>query len=73
MALVLDSEGTNPINALDKTSNEKMKRLTRAISSVIDDYMIVSFVMLDISDEESIDEVLARTDHCIQYGKLKTI
>jgi hypothetical protein len=35
---------------------------------VIDDYMMVSFAMMDISDEESIEDVLYRIDHCTQYG-----
>jgi hypothetical protein len=32
---------------------ENWKRLTSAMSSVVDDYMIVSFVMLDVTDEDS--------------------
>jgi GTPase SAR1 family protein len=67
---VLDMEGTSSIQALDQESQTgKLKHLTRAIGSVIDDYMIVSFVMLDPTDEDSIEEVLMRTDHCIQYGE----
>lgn len=65
---ILDKEGSNFISALDKKSPAKLKRFTNAIGSVIDDFMIVSFVMLDITDEESIDDVLNRTDHAIQYG-----
>jgi GTPase SAR1 family protein len=66
---VLDTEGASMINTIfDTTSNEKLKRLNRAISTIIDDYMLVSFVMLDITDEESIEDVLARTDHIMQYG-----
>jgi len=57
------------VNALDRHSPERLKQLSRALSSVVDDYMIVSFVMLDVTDEESIEDVLARTDHAIQYGK----
>lgn len=56
------------VEALSRQAPAKLNRLTSALSSVIDDYMIVSFVMLDNSDEESIEDVLARTDHAIQYG-----
>jgi hypothetical protein len=35
----------------------------------IDDYNMVSFVPLDISDEESITMVLAHIDNSIQYGE----
>lgn len=66
---ILDSEGSWMINAMDSQSSNKFKRMTSAISSVIDDYMIVSFVLLDPSDEDSIEEVLYRTDMAIQYGE----
>ena len=47
----------------------KLNKLTNAICSIVDDYMMVSFVMLDITDEDSIDEVVCYTDHAIQYGE----
>lgn len=65
---VLDMEGAWMVNQLDRQSSDKMKKLNKAISSVVDDYMMVSFVMLDISDEDTIEDVMARTDHAIQYG-----
>jgi GTPase SAR1 family protein len=66
---VLDAEGSSFINGMNRSSPPKLKRFTQAMGSVIDDYMIVSFVLLDINDEDTIEEVLARTDHAIQYGK----
>lgn len=66
--MVLESEGSWIVQAMDSQLSGKFKRLTSALSSVIDDYMIVSFAMLDSSDEESIEEVLLRTDMLIQYG-----
>jgi len=68
---ILESEGAWMLSGMDAQSagNNKLKKLTEAFSSVIDDYMIVSFAMLDVTDEESIEEVLARTDHAIQYGE----
>mmetsp|Transcript_7745 Transcript_7745/g.8952 ORF Transcript_7745/g.8952 Transcript_7745/m.8952 type:complete len:333 (+) Transcript_7745:66-1064(+) len=47
----------------------KQNRLTEAICSLLDDYSMVSFIPLNISDEESIDNVLAHVDHTIQYGE----
>lgn len=47
----------------------KLRKLTEAMSQVVDDFMIVSFVMLDSTDEDSIEEVLIRTDHAVQYGE----
>ncbi len=72
VARILDTEGAAMISMLDRESPEKLRRLTRAMSSIVDDYMIVSFVMLDVSEEDSIEEVLARTDHAVQYGKHAT-
>ena len=65
---VLESEGAWMINNMDKFSSGRFRRLTEAISTVVDDYMMVSLVMLDVTDEDSIEEVLARTDGAIQYG-----
>ena len=35
----------------------------------LDEYSMVAFVPLDITDEDSLDYVLAQVDHAIQYGK----
>jgi GTPase SAR1 family protein len=66
---VLEFENSYMINELDKHSNPKLKALSHAIGSVIDDYMIVSFTLLDATDEESINDVLQKTDFIIQYGE----
>ena len=44
-------------------------RLTESICSLIDDFSMVNFVPLDISDEESITVVMSHIDHAIQYGE----
>uniref|UniRef100_A0A7S2XYS1 GPN-loop GTPase 3 n=1 Tax=Fibrocapsa japonica TaxID=94617 RepID=A0A7S2XYS1_9STRA len=49
--------------------NQKLARLTDAICSVVDDFTMVSFVPLDLRDEDSIGLVLAHADHVIQYGE----
>jgi len=66
---VLDSEGAWMIQMMEQQQNENFKKLTRAISGVVDDFMIVSFCMLDRTDEDSMERVLSMTDHCIQYGE----
>lgn len=66
---ILDSEGAGMINSLDPSVTGRLKGLAQAMSNVVDDYMIVSFAMLDVSDEDSIEEVLMRTDHAVQYGE----
>lgn len=66
---VLDTDGAAMILSMDRALKGKLRKLSQAVSSVIDDYMMVSFVMLDVTDEDSIEEVLYRTDHCVQYGE----
>jgi GPN-loop GTPase len=44
-------------------------RLSDAISQLLDDYSMVSFVPLNIKDEDSLEHVLATVDHAIQYGE----
>eukprot|EP01036_Dinobryon_divergens_P024283 gene24283-32719_t len=60
VATVLESEGAWMVDALGRQSSSpaarRLSRLTSAISSVIDDYMIVSFIMLDPTEEESIED-----------------
>lgn len=67
---VLDAEGTGMISMMEKRATPaKLQQLTRAIGSVVDDYMIVSFTMLDVSSEDSIELVLAHVDNAMQYGE----
>ena len=66
---MLDTEGTAMIQMMDSACPPRLRRLTRAIGSVVDDYMLVSFTMMDQSDESSIDRVLMHVDHCMQYGE----
>ena len=66
---VLDSDGAWMVQMMEKQANQRHRQLTQAMSGIVDDFMIVSFVMLDRTDEESIEDVLNRTDYCIQYGE----
>jgi GTPase SAR1 family protein len=65
---ILDLESTSNF-LVDKNVPKNMRRLTSAISEVVDDYMMVGFVMLDPTEEESIELVVQHTDHAIQYGE----
>jgi len=62
---VLDSDGAWMVQMMEQQTNNRFKKLTQAISGIVDDFMIVSFVMLDRSDEESIEDVLNRTGMCV--------
>uniref|UniRef100_A0A6U3ZEP1 GPN-loop GTPase 3 n=2 Tax=Ditylum brightwellii TaxID=49249 RepID=A0A6U3ZEP1_9STRA len=48
---------------------KKRNRLTEAICTLLDDYTMVSFLPLNITDEDSIDHVLSVVDHTVQYGE----
>jgi GPN-loop GTPase len=52
---------------VDRT--HKRYRLTEAISSLLDDYTMVSFLPLNINDEDSLNHVLATMDHTVQFGE----
>ncbi|KAL0092340.1 GPN-loop GTPase [Phycomyces blakesleeanus] len=47
----------------------KFQALNQAIVQLIDDYSMVSFIPLNITDEESVEYVLSSVDHAMQYGE----
>jgi len=70
---VLNSESGWMVNRIHQNNNSsangKLHKLSEAICSIVDDYMMISFITLDITDEESIDGVLSFTDNAVQYGE----
>lgn len=71
-----DRRSLLPANYEDGTEEERQmerrrrdrQRLTDAICGLLDDYTMVSYVPLNIRDEDSIDHCLALVDATIQYG-----
>ena len=61
-------EGTEEQRKLEKRRRNR-QRLTDSICQLIDDYTMVSFLPLNIRDEDSIDHVLSCVDATIQYGE----
>ncbi|CAG0888571.1 unnamed protein product [Darwinula stevensoni] len=49
--------------------DEKHHQLTEALGHLIEDYSLVQFVPLDITDEDSVMDVLTTIDNTIQYGE----
>jgi GPN-loop GTPase len=47
----------------------RYQKLNSAVAGLVDDYSMVSFVPLDINDEDSIADVLTQIDMSIQYGE----
>jgi len=70
---ILNSDSAWLINSLQQQQSGmiggKLKNLSRALASVVDDYMMVSFLLLDITDDESIENIILHTDMCGQYGE----
>lgn len=67
---ILHSESASWLTTkIGEQTNGKLRNLTGAIASVLDDYMMIGFVMLDIKDEDSLATVMAHTDHAVQYGE----
>ncbi|KAJ1971195.1 hypothetical protein H4R35_005408 [Dimargaris xerosporica] len=54
---------------VNRKTRPKFHSLNRAVAHLIDDYSMVSFIPLDISDEDSIDYVMSSADNAIQYGE----
>lgn len=44
-------------------------KLTDAIAQLLDDWHMVSYIPLNLQDEDSIQHVWATVNHCIQYGE----
>ncbi|RIB03828.1 GPN-loop GTPase [Gigaspora rosea] len=49
--------------------NPKFHDLNRAIVQLIDDYNMVSFLPLNINDEDSITAVISHVDNALQFGE----
>lgn len=63
-----DDEVTDEQRRLERRRRHR-QRLTDSISQLLDDYSMVSFIPLNIRDEESIDNLLTCVDASIQYGE----
>lgn len=59
------------VNEDKETSSyrKKFHKLNRALAKVIQDYSLVKFHPLDVSDEDSINDVLMVVDNVLQYGE----
>mmetsp|Transcript_26917 Transcript_26917/g.40733 ORF Transcript_26917/g.40733 Transcript_26917/m.40733 type:complete len:295 (+) Transcript_26917:132-1016(+) len=55
------------------SKESKWSKLTAAISSLLDDYTMVSFLPLNINEPDSMDHVLATMDHTIQFGESQDV
>ena len=47
----------------------KYQSLSEALGRVLDDYSLVKFFPLDITNEENVQDLLTLVDNTIQYGE----
>ena len=47
----------------------RFRALNKRLAGLLDDYDMVSFLPLDITDEESVEHVLLQVDNAIQFGE----
>ncbi|KAF5826743.1 GPN-loop GTPase [Dunaliella salina] len=57
------------LDRLSASTGPRFAALNVAIGQMLEEFSLVSFVPLDINDEESMEEVLHNLDNAIQYGE----
>lgn len=62
-------DGRSLLDSLDATSSHKFQKLNAAVASLLEDYSMVAFVPLDITDEDSIEMCMLQVDMSVQYGE----
>lgn len=65
----LSPSGNDMVNELSRTMGERYTGLNKSLARLLDDYDMVSFVPLDITDEDSLSNLLLQVDMTIQYGE----
>lgn len=66
---IIIPDPTTLVHSLDASSSKRFHKLNAAIASLLDDYSMVGFVPLDITDEESIEACMLQADTSVQYGE----
>ena len=59
--------GSDPSAADSIMAGGSFKRLNKAVAQLIDDFSMVSFLQLDVQDEDSVGAILSYIDDAIQY------
>ena len=57
----------DPSSSKSRMAGGSFKRLNRAVAQLIDDFSMVSFLQLDVQDEDSVGAILSYIDDAIQY------
>lgn len=66
---IIIPDPTSLVKSLDASSSTRFHKLNAAIASLLEDYSMVGFVPLDITDEDSIEACVFQADASVQYGE----
>jgi len=63
-----EEDGTgNPTDVKSMMRGASFKRLNRAVAQLIDSFSMVSYLKLDVQDEDSVGAILSYIDDAIQF------
>lgn len=65
--LAAGSEAGGPLDPAAVISGRSFDRLNRAVAGLVESFSMVSFLKLDVTDEDSVGAILSHIDDCIQY------
>lgn len=65
----LEPDPTLILDEINKDTNPKFHALNQAIVNLIEDHNLIQFIPLDITIEDSIDNLLSHIDNSIQFGE----
>ncbi|EOR04909.1 GPN-loop GTPase 3-like protein [Wallemia ichthyophaga EXF-994] len=65
----LDPDPTLILDEINRDTNPKFHSLNQAIVGLIEDHNLIQFIPLDVTDEDSIDNLLSHIDNSIQFGE----
>lgn len=62
-----ESTDSNPMAVPNIMGGSSFQRLNKAVAQLIDDFSMVSYLQLDVQDEDSVGAILSYIDDAIQY------
>ncbi|KAI1081765.1 GPN-loop GTPase [Whalleya microplaca] len=66
---VEDVESANPQDKDALMRGAGFRRLNKAVANLIENFSMVSYLKLDVQDEDSVGAILSYIDDCIQYNE----
>mmetsp|Transcript_3405 Transcript_3405/g.13545 ORF Transcript_3405/g.13545 Transcript_3405/m.13545 type:complete len:208 (+) Transcript_3405:219-842(+) len=66
---VLEMGSAEMVAQMHERTRGRLSQLTGALCTVIDSFSLVSYLPMNVKDEDTIEKVLLHTDHVIQYGE----